>query len=97
MENFNPICSKCNTPLIRKEGKNGVYFACPNWQKNGSGCEGEIIFPPKETPKSGRFQKATGGGDIEVLDALRKIWVEIEELRKEFKEFVRIFGGKEEK
>jgi len=52
MENYSiPSCSKCNTPLVKKVGKNGIYYACPNWNKDGSGCEGEIWFPPKENPK----------------------------------------------
>ena len=95
MNQFSPICLKCNTPLIRKEGKRGVYFACPNWKKDGTGCEGEIVFPPKETLKSGGFQKEVIGNE-EILTALREIWKELEKLNKSFANFCQIFGNKKE-
>ena len=76
----------------KKTGKD--FWGCSEYPK----CDGIawINEEPKETPKSGGLKKAIGGGNEEVLEALRKIWVEIESLRKEFKEFVRIFGGKQD-
>ena len=89
-----PTCSKCGTPLVKKPNK--PFWVCPNWTKDGTGCEGEIWFPPRETKKTGGFQKAvpTIANHQEIMEALRKLWVEIESLKKEFKEFVKIFGKK---
>lgn len=44
-----PNCSNCDSVMIPKESKKGdIYFACPNWKPDGSGCKGDMYFPPRE-------------------------------------------------
>ena len=49
-----PQCPHCQATLVEKQGKKGGYYVCPNWSKDGAGCEGTIWFPPR---KSGLKQK----------------------------------------
>jgi len=44
-----PKCSNCGGDLIAKEGKKGIFFTCPNWKPDGSGCKGDMYFPPRES------------------------------------------------
>lgn len=47
-----PNCSNCDSVLIPKESKKtgDIFFTCPNWKPDGSGCKGDMYFPPKEKP-----------------------------------------------
>ena len=37
-QQISPKCNKCGATMILKEGKNGAFWACPNYKANGSGC-----------------------------------------------------------
>jgi ssDNA-binding Zn-finger/Zn-ribbon topoisomerase 1 len=87
MENIIPNCSKCDTPLVKKAGKKGFMYVCPNWKKDGSGCEGEIWFPPKEKEKP---------QEDPVLKGLREIYSKLTEIQTEQKGFYKIFCDKQD-
>lgn len=81
------ICPNCGNQLRIMKGKYGQFWGCPQYQT--CGFKGRKI----ETTPSEGLQKAVPGNE-EVLEALRKLWVSIEDFKKEFREFVRIFGEK---
>ena len=89
------VCPFCQSLVIeksgvsRKTGKEYHLWGCSNFPT----CK--YVYH-EETPKSGGFQKGIGGDNTEVLKALRVIYIEIDELKKEFKEFTKIFIDKQE-
>jgi len=50
---MNPKCDHCGTIMVEKTKKETgtIYYACPKWKKDGSGCPGGIKFPEKK-PKA---------------------------------------------
>ena len=81
-------CPRCKTGIL-KVGKYGgiICYECRSAWKISK-------YPFKETPESGGFQKAVGG-DEKVLEALRKIYAKIDNLERQFKDFIIIFGNKD--
>ena len=53
-------CPKCNSKLVKRNGKNGVFWGCSNWKPNGkdncdamfSDYEGKPDFEGKSKPKA---------------------------------------------
>lgn len=101
MEPITQKCPHCQATLIEKEGKNGKFYVCPNWKKDGSGCEGIIEFPPKEKGKTGgteRKIKENDQGEI-IIKKLNQILylltgISIEDNPEEFKEIMEKRFGK---
>lgn len=83
-----PECPNCRVTLAQKDGKFGIYYACPNWRSDGSGCEGFKWFPPKgttkgrngipRTPKLGNGQQMASVETVFELQAIRAILERIE-------------------
>jgi len=86
-------CPQCGNKLFHNQGvskKTGKLY-----ENYKCGKCSYIEWVDDIKPKTQGFEKAVGGGgNEEVLNALREVYKEIEELRKEFKEFVRIFSNK---
>ena len=40
-----PQCPHCQSTLIEKNKEGRIFFVCPNWKPNGSGCEGYLWSP----------------------------------------------------
>ncbi len=87
-----PECPHCGATLQSKEGKKGTFYSCPNWKKDGAGCEGIIWFPPKEKSKIIIQKGIGGGGNEEVLKALRELYKLGLETQKEMRDCFRMFA-----
>ena len=44
-----PPCDYCRTTLVQRNGQKGIFYACPNWKSDGSGCTGMTWNPPRGT------------------------------------------------
>lgn len=74
-ETENLICDSCGATMIKKEkvkedGRKSVFYVCPNWKNDGSGCPGGIKFPPREYKQGQQQQQGQG----ELLTALRELY-----------------------
>lgn len=84
-----PNCPNCGEEMLLREKDGSKFWGCRNWKE----CGGKTIPYGVPRPKPQGFQKAVGGNE-EVMDALRKVYQEIQELRKEFQDFTIIFSDK---
>jgi len=96
--NIPKICPACGAPVIEKSGisqKTGKRFhlwGCQNFPN----CR--YVYRETLVPKPPGFQKAVEEKDQgeTILRGLREIYIKLDSLEKEFREFAKIFGNKQE-
>ena len=66
-----PQCPHCQADLVEKQGKKGKYYTCPNWSKDGTGCEGTIWFPPRKGGLKQREPLKEVDQGEKILEAIR--------------------------
>ena len=73
-----PECVKCGAVMIKREGKFGPFWSCPNWRSNGKGCDAKPIniSAPKKTSIPAKSDKHE-----EIMKALRSIYQVLLEIK----------------
>lgn len=56
-----PVCDHCLAKLVRRKGKHGEFWACPNWGRKG--CSGTTVAISQPAPSGDRSDPDCSYGD----------------------------------